>query len=86
MLSRFGGTYFQPTDSAYYDELRFSMGIGIGMKYFFTPHIGLMAEGRGYGTFMGGSGSIFCSGGCTIYTQQELFLQFEGRSGLVIRF
>jgi opacity protein-like surface antigen len=81
-----GATHFQPVDSDYDDELRFSMSIGMGVKYFFTSHIGWMLEGRGYGTFMGGSTAIFCGGGCTILIDQELYGQFEGRTGLVIRF
>ena len=82
-----GATYFQPIDSGYNDEWRFSMGLGLGFKYFITPRIGLMLEGRGYGTFMGGSGAIFCGGGgCQVAIQQELFAQFEGRTGIIFRF
>lgn len=81
-----GVSHFQPFDADYDDELRFSMSIGIGVKYFFNSHIGWMLEGRGYGTFMGGSTAIFCSGGCTILIDQELYGQFEGRTGLVFRF
>jgi len=86
VVASIGATYFQPIDSDFSSELRFSMGIGLGLKYFLTPHIGLVIEGRGYGTFMGGSTSIFCSGGCSIKVDQELYTQFEGRTGLVIRF
>lgn len=82
-----GATYFQPSDSGYNDALRFSMALGLGFKYFITPRIGLMLEGRGYGTFMGGSGAIFCGGGgCQVAIYQELFVQFEGRTGIVFRF
>lgn len=81
-----GASYLQPTDTGYNDEWRFSMGLGLGLKYFMTPQIGLMVEGRGYGTFMGGSGAIFCGGdGCQIAIHQELFTQFEGRTGIVFR-
>lgn len=82
-----GATHLQPIDSGYNDEWRFSMGLGLGFKYFFTPRIGVLLEGRAYGTFMGGSGAIFCgSGGCQIAIHQELFGQFEGRTGIVFRF
>jgi opacity protein-like surface antigen len=82
-----GATYFRPVDSGYNDEWRFSMGLGLGLKYFITSRIGFMLEGRGYGTFMGGSGAIFCGGGgCQIAVHQELFTQFEGRTGIVFRF
>ena len=82
-----GATHLQPVDSGYNDEWRFSMGLGLGFKYFFTPRIGVLLEGRAYGTFMGGSGAIFCgSGGCQIAIHQELFGQFEGRTGIVFRF
>ena len=82
-----GATHLQPIESGYNDEWRFSMGLGLGLKYFFTPRIGFILEGRGYGTFMGGSGSIYCgSGGCQVESHQELFGQFEGRTGIVFRF
>jgi len=82
-----GATHLQPNESGYSDAWRFSMGLGLGLKYFITPHIGLLLEGRGFGTFMGGSGAIFCGdGGCQIAIHQELFTQFEGRTGIVFRF
>lgn len=81
-----GITRFSPETSGYKDELRFSLGIGIGIKYFFTDHIGFLIEGRGIGTFMGGSGSVFCDGGCTINIEQELLMQYEGRTGIIFRF
>lgn len=82
-----GGTHFRPTDSGFDDELRFSMGLGLGLKYFLTPRIGLMVEGRGYGTFMGGTGEIFCGdGSCRIRIDSDLFVQIEGRTGIVFRF
>ena len=82
-----GVTNFEPIDSDYSNELRFSMALGLGLKYFFTPRLGLLAEGRGYGTLMGGSGSIFCSSGaCQIRMQGDLFAQIELRTGIVFRF
>ena len=82
-----GATNFSPTDSGYSNELRFSMGLGLGLKYFLTPHIGLMVEGRGFGTLMGGVGTIFCSNdNCQIRVASELFTQIEARTGIVFRF
>lgn len=82
-----GATNFQPTDSGFSNELRFSMGLGLGLKYFLTPRIGLMVEGRGFGTFMGGTGEIFCTNGnCRIQVDADLFVQIEGRTGIVFRF
>ena len=82
-----GATNFIPTDPGYSNELRFSMGLGLGLKYFMTQHVGLVVEGRGYGTFLGSEGSIFCSGGnCRIRVASELFAQIEGRAGIVFRF
>ena len=82
-----GITDFNPGNSRYDNELRFSMGLGLGLKYFVTERIGLVLEGRGYGTFMSGSASIFCdSGSCQILVDSDLFIQIEGRIGLVFRF
>ncbi|MDA8142022.1 MAG: hypothetical protein M0036_25525 [Desulfobacteraceae bacterium] len=82
-----GATNFGPTDPGYNNELRFSMALGLGLKYFFTPRIGLLVEGRGYGTLMSGAGSIFCSNGaCQVSVAGDLFTQFEGRTGIVFRF
>jgi hypothetical protein len=82
-----GATNFSPTDPGYSSELRFSMALGLGLKYFFTPRVGLLVEGRGYGTLMGGAGSIFCgNGACQVRVAGELFTQIEGRTGIVFRF
>jgi hypothetical protein len=88
VLLSVGATYFDPKESRYEDELRFSMGLGLGFKYYVTEHIGFVAEGRGFGTFMGGSSTIFCKSGegCYLTTEQDLLLQFEAHAGIVFRF
>lgn len=88
VLLSVGGTYFDPKESQYEDELRFSMGLGLGFKYYFSEHVGFVMEGRGFGTFMGGSTTIFCSSGegCNLTTDQKLLIQFEAHTGILFRF
>lgn len=88
VIASIGATYFDPKKSSYDDELKFSMGVGIGLKYYITKHIGFMVEGRGFGTFMGGQTKIFCSSshGCYITTSQDILIQFQSHAGLIFRF
>lgn len=91
VLLSIGATYMQPDRSGLDDELFFSMGAALGLKYYFTDHIGLMIEGRGFGTYLGGSSSIFCSSGsdggrCGVRVDGDALFQFNGFGGLVFRF
>lgn len=88
VIASVGATHLDPDNSAYDDELYFSMGLGLGFKYYFTKYIGFVIEGRGFGTFTGGNTEIFCSSqtGCYIRTEQDVLIQLQGQIGLIFRF
>jgi len=81
-----GVTHLSPDRAGLSSETRFSFGIGGGVKYFFTKHIGLRLDGRALGTLLNSNSAIFCSGGCTISVQGSTLWQFEGGLGVIFAF
>jgi hypothetical protein len=81
-----GVTHFSPDRAGLSSETRFSFGIGGGVKYFFTKHLGLRLDGRALGTLLNSNSAIFCSGGCTISVSGSTLWQFEGGLGLIFAF
>ena len=59
-----GATYYSP--EGYDNDLRFSAGLGGGLKYFFTPNIALRADLRGFCTFIDTSSAFISHGGTTL--------------------
>lgn len=81
-----GVTHLNPDRAGLESEDRFSFGIGGGVKYFFTKHIGLRLDGRALATLLSSNSAIFCSGGCTIRVEGSALWQFEGNLGLIFAF
>lgn len=80
-----GVTYFSPDISGADDELRLSMSLGGGVKWFPSDNIGLRLEARGFGTLFNNSTSVFCSGGCQVEVSGDLLYQYEIFAGVVVR-
>ena len=59
-----GATYYS-TDG-YGSDTRFSLGLGGGVKYFFTRNLALRADLRGFCTIVDGSGGFISNGGTTV--------------------
>jgi hypothetical protein len=75
-------------------EDRFSASMGGGVKIYFTDHIGLRLEGRGFWTGLDDNGSNTCSGrncscdrfgDCTGWDDSGIS-QLEGTVGLIVAF
>ena len=81
-----GATRISPANDAYSSETKFSLSLGGGLKVPLTQHLGLRFEARGYGTVVGSSGAILCSGGCVVKFNGSLFMQFEASAGLSVAF
>jgi opacity protein-like surface antigen len=81
-----GATHISPANDIFSSETKFSLSLGGGLKIPLTQHLGLRFEARGYGTVVGGSGAILCSGGCVVKFNGSLFLQFEASAGLSVAF
>jgi hypothetical protein len=59
-----GGTYFSP--EGFDTDLRFSLGVGGGAKYYFTRNIALRADLRGFCTFVDTSSAFISHNGTTV--------------------
>lgn len=81
-----GATHFRPDRAGLNSETRFSFGLGGGVKYYFTKHIGVRLGGRALATLLNSNSAIFCSGGCTIRVQSSTLWQFEGTLGIIFAF
>ena len=81
-----GVARLNPDRAGLSSETRFSFGIGGGVKYFLTKHIGLRLDGRALGTLLNSNSAIFCSGGCTVRVEGSTLWQFEGGLGIIFAF
>lgn len=81
-----GFTYLSPDFSGFQSDLRASLSIGIGMKYYFTDNLALRLESRVLGTMFNSNAALFCNGGCSLSINGSLFVQAEAFAGLVFRF
>lgn len=66
-LALAGVTRFVPGLSGFDTDSRFTLGVGLGLKHFFSDHIGLRAEVRGFYTFTETEGGVFCAQGTCLF-------------------
>lgn len=76
LVGLLGGTFMDFSSGIGHTQM-FSVGMGGGVKYFFKPNMGLRLDARVYLSFIEGSGSIACSGGCVAHFQGSTFTQAE---------
>jgi len=81
-----GFTYLSPDYTGAQSDLRASLSIGVGLKWPMTDRISLRLETRGLATLYNNNSAIFCSGGCAISINGNMFLQGEVFAGLGFRF
>jgi len=80
-----GATRMQP--EFWSSETRFSLGIGGGVEYRLTPYLGLMADLRGYATFMDSDTALFCNETeCLWRVTADVMWQVQANLGLTFRF
>jgi hypothetical protein len=82
-----GATHLAP-DAPGTDSLtRFSLGLGSGLRFFPTKHLGLYFAGRGLFTALGGDVAFRSeSGAATVRINSDGFWQVEFQAGLVFTF
>ncbi|MGI2258970.1 outer membrane beta-barrel protein [Shewanella sp. GXUN23E] len=81
-----GLTQLRP-DGGLDTETRFSMGLGLGAQYRLTDNLALMAEVRGFATFMNTDNEIFCGDqGCVWKLQASTLVQGQANLGIQFRF
>ena len=81
-----GVSQMSPGLDGYQSETRPSMNVGFGWMQPVGSHLALRFEMRGYLTLLKGSGSLFCSGGCTLKISGDTLTQGEVMLGLMTRF
>lgn len=86
VIAGVGAGFFSPKDSSLKSETQFSMQVGAGANYQLTDNLLLRFDARWLPTFFNGSGSAFCSGGCTIRLSSDTYNQVQVNAGLMFRF
>ncbi|TYK66097.1 hypothetical protein [Colwellia echini] len=82
-----GLTHFEPEDSEYSSETRFSINVGLASKIPLTESISFRVEGRAYATFFDSEGALFCGpNGCVGYISSNVWMQGEVNAGLTFKF
>ncbi len=81
-----GVSRMDPGLDGFFAETRPSMNLGFGWMYPLGSTLALRLEARGYLTLIKGSGSLFCSGGCTLKVSGDTLTQGELLIGLTARF
>lgn len=67
-------------------EVRFTVGLGAGGKFFATRHLGLRLEARGYLTIVDLGGGAVCSGGCVFVFNANPVFQADLTAGVIVAF
>jgi hypothetical protein len=67
-------------------EVRFSVGVGTGMKVYATRHLGVRLDARGYMTVVDLGGAAVCAGGCAVRFSVSPAFQGDFTAGLLIAF
>ncbi len=77
---------FTPKKSGYSSETLFSFNISGGIKRQITKQLGLRFGLTLLATTVNSRSAVFCSGGCTIRFQGDIFAQYEANMGLIFKF
>lgn len=82
-----GITHMNPVTRGYGAATRLSFGLGAGVKWWMTRHLGLRLEGRGFMTLLDSGGAIFCgNNGCIASISGTGLGQLEATAGLIFAF
>lgn len=82
-----GVTHMDPLTPGYESATRVSFGLGAGLKWWLTRHLGLRLEARGFMTLLDSGGAIFCGpNGCIARISGTGLGQLETTAGLVVAF
>jgi opacity protein-like surface antigen len=82
-----GATRYTPGPAELSDDTRFSAGLGLGVKSFFSENFGLRLEGHVFYTSVQSGGGIFCTDGeCVFRYSGSGIWQGDVAAGLFIAF
>jgi hypothetical protein len=87
MVGTFGATRMTPKAEHLVAETKPSLSLGGGVKLMATDRVGVRFEGRWFGTFLDGSGSLFCANGsCALSASGNVISQYIVNAGLILTF
>jgi hypothetical protein len=82
-----GATRFTPGNGELSSDTRFSAGLGLGVKSFFTDNFGLRLEGHAFYTVVESGGGVFCTAGfCAFNYSGSGIWQGDVSAGLFLAF
>lgn len=67
-------------------DVRLTIGLSAGAKFFANRHIGLRIDARGYMTIVSLTGAAVCSGGCVVALNINPAFQADFTAGVIIAF
>jgi len=67
-------------------DIRFTIGLSAGAKFFANRHLGLRIDARGYMTIVSLGGTAACSGGCVVVLNANPAFQADFTAGLIFAF
>ena len=67
-------------------DVRITIGLSAGAKFFANRHVGLRLDARGYMTIVSLSGAAVCSGGCVVALNVNPAFQADFTAGMIIAF
>lgn len=88
IVGTFGVTRMTPKAEHLVAETKPSLSLGGGVKLMATDRAGVRLEGRWFGTFLDGSGSLFCANGtCELSASGgNVISQYIVNAGLIVAF
>jgi opacity protein-like surface antigen len=85
VMASVGATHIADTKSAF-DFTRFSFGIGAGVKFYPTRHLGFKIQGEWLPIWVDPQATVICGGGCIAHIGGTLSNQGEFVVGPILRF
>lgn len=79
----FGLSRFAAPDET---DVRFTIGLAAGAKFFANRHLGLRLDARGYMTIVSLSGAAACNGGCAVAFTINPAFQADFTAGVIVAF
>lgn len=67
-------------------DVRFTIGLTAGGKFFLNRHVGMRIDARGYMTIVSLSGTAACSGGCVVAFNINPAFQADFTAGMIFAF
>ena len=87
VVGTLGATRMTPKAENLVAETKPSLSLGGGVKLMATDRVGVRLEGRWFGTFLDGNGSLFCANGvCKLSASGNVISQYIVNAGLILTF